>query len=389
MAYVRDLNVARGWAAAYVAAFHLSLTWPQGGGATKWFVEGLLRYGWTGVDLFFVLSGFVLAAPFLRPGSKAPRYGPFLLRRWLRIAPPYYAAILFALLLVGGWSSLAEPARSLPQLLLFAQNLTPDTLAHVNPVFWTLAIEFQFYLLLPLLVRGFQGRSWTLLLGAMALASLAWRYTTFYGADGQWAPWPGLQLVPFLAHFGLGMGAARLWNTRPALPHAAAWSWLALLLGFALPLALFVPMGDVAQSTDALLPYVVVRPWLALGFAAFVLLRAMHSTSRPVPPRGLPGNFLGDISYSLYLVHLPILLLLRDARPAWPGLSLGWSSVLALGLVFAAAVAFHFAVERPSVLASRHARLRTARAGHRMVEPLMATKTDANVAAPQTAPRSR
>ncbi len=147
---IEILEPLRGLAALAVAWFHFT----QGGGLLK---EGWLKasgtYGYMGVEVFFVISGFIIPYSMMKSGYCFPRHFlVFITKRVVRLDPPYLVTIAITLIL---WyaSSITpgfpgqKPNWSLQQLLLHVGYLnTFFDYAWLNPVFWTLAIEFQFYL---------------------------------------------------------------------------------------------------------------------------------------------------------------------------------------------------------------------------------------------------
>lgn len=369
MAEIPGLTGIRGAAAVAVLLFHLSLTWPQlPPDSVLQPVVSALHQGWMGVDLFFVLSGFLLSLPYWRRahGSRLSWTG-FMTRRWWRIAPPYYLSLLLGLLLLGGWERALDPPRAPLQYLLFAQNLTPDTLVLYNPVVWTLAIEFQFYLLLPLLLPLFHGRwKWAAPLTLTAV-SLVWRWTTYEDASGNWNVWAGFQVFPFLVHFAAGVTASRLWVEGVR----ARRRFLAWALGFALiglvPLLSLVPVEGVAQSTDSHLAYLVVRPALAVAFAGLVwLVASAAAADRPLLD-GVAANAAGRAAYSLYLVHVVVIVFLLERWPEANSTRPVLFSCLALAAVTAATTALYWMAERPSVQRSR--RVSVLRTVHAPIAP--------------------
>jgi peptidoglycan/LPS O-acetylase OafA/YrhL len=149
--------------------------------------RNLMLNGWVGVDLFFVLSGFLIARQLLREiGASGTLDLPrFLLRRGLRIVPAY-AAVL-ALVVLGAFPLYAVNPDNLGLRtvyhLVFLQDYLP---ADINVVYWSLGVEEKFYLAAPLIVFAIAGaagaryRAW-LLLGGLFLLAPALRAVTFAG----------------------------------------------------------------------------------------------------------------------------------------------------------------------------------------------------------------
>ncbi|WP_322480936.1 acyltransferase, partial [Thermogemmatispora sp.] len=121
-------------------------------------VSSFLLVGSTGVTLFFILSGFLLFLPYVGALLSEERPWPsvrrFYLRRALRIWPAYYVSLFILITL---WQpQYWQPAhwRELLLFVTFFMDSTPETFRKINGPYWTLAIEWQFYLLLPLLSLG-------------------------------------------------------------------------------------------------------------------------------------------------------------------------------------------------------------------------------------------
>lgn len=277
--YIAPVEGLRGIAVLLVIFFHCTVL-REGRFDDPWIaaiatveaINRIVHHGYLGVDLFFVISGFLLALPWFvhaREGRPPPSVAGFYRRRFRRIAPAYYLqlAALFVVVLpllhdAGYWrSDLYVYAWNGVAHALFAHNLFPLTSASmgVNGALWTLGVEAQFYLLLPLAAPHFVRRPILMLAGCLAIA-LAWRGLArddFLRA----------QLPAYLGHFALGIVLGRAWLERPARP---------------------TPFSRVAR--------------LILG-------------------RG-PLAFAGRVSYSAYLYHLPLLLLWNRFAPLPGGLSL-------------------------------------------------------------------
>ncbi|MEZ4801900.1 MAG: acyltransferase [Gelidibacter sp.] len=152
--YLTSVTLIRGIAALAVSLFHF----------TKGFIskapvaDALMPYAWIGVEIFFVISGFVIPYMLLGKPFKTKHYGGYLLKRIIRIEPAYLASIALILLL-NYISSLFSAYQGAPfsisgyNLMLHLGYLVDffDG-TWLNPVYWTLAIEFQYYLLIGFLL---------------------------------------------------------------------------------------------------------------------------------------------------------------------------------------------------------------------------------------------
>lgn len=342
LAYVDGL---RGLAIGSVVLFH---TWEHLGLGTGTPLRWLLAQGSEGVSLFLVISGFCLSLPALErlKAGVTQWFVPsdFLARRCLRILPPYYVALaLFALIKVAGARNqvlnfnTSDPAPNVPNLLthIFLVHNLSSYIYSINGSFWSLALEWQWYLVFPLiLVIVVRSRAAGLMVCA-ALA-LAWQQVT----HDLW----GIGALPErLFEFGCGVVVA----------YAVVYRWRisAWLLGGGLALALsliYVPQS-VAAWPAQLFPDGAVDH-LLYG-AAFGLLVLLGSGSRGVNAvlSWRPLVWLGLISYSTYLVHQPIANLAIDQLHRH--ISRSWSHpmltlVVAADVGICAGFVFYMCIER-------------------------------------------
>jgi peptidoglycan/LPS O-acetylase OafA/YrhL len=314
----------------------------------KWnqeWLSAIWTFGGSGVTLFFVLSGFLLFLPY----SKAlllrtawPSLKQFYMRRALRILPAYYIALVLIILLFQ--RQYLDP-RLWNQLLLFItlfMDSTPETFRALNGPFWTLAIEWQFYMLLPLIALGFlfcinrlanspQRRLIAVLVCCLLL--VAWGlFIRRVGLHYQRNPMPSpiLKVVLFflygtggkyLENFAVGMaisacyafgrhsehGSAFLaWMKRISIPvgiagvllffFTAAWHFYMLEL----KTPLFIHFVHLVNYFEWLNEMVIA---LAYGSIMFALLFGYQVIKRPLEWR--PLGQIGLISYGLYMWHLP------------------------------------------------------------------------------------
>jgi peptidoglycan/LPS O-acetylase OafA/YrhL len=324
----------------------------------------LFAMGWSGVDVFFVLSAFLLTLPFLRAhqaGAAPPGWRRYGLRRVARILPAYYVqiAVLLGLALAGANSVAAWQDASVASLLAHLAlwlNAVPRFPAHVPP-WWTLPVEVGFYLLLPFFALLLRPGRWRWLLLAIA-ASLAYRFAVMHaGFDrAQQVAWA--DHVPGRLHeFLIGMLAAYAlvtWRSRRALPtpaRADAIGMLAVAAFLALP-ALGVPtLGHAYQGAPTADPLLLCWHLLAsLVVAALILALASGARRLGAVFSAAPLRALGTISYSLYLWHYPVMLALREALGGFAGVHSEFFSFFVYSLVFSlvVATASWWLVERPA-----------------------------------------
>ena len=361
---IAPLDGLRGVAVLWVILFHVSALRAKLGDpwvdllASSHHLEPVVGAGYLGVDLFFLISGFLLALPWFvhaAQGRDAPSAREFYARRLRRIVPAYYVqlVVLFALvlpLLSGAryWrSDLYVYLYNALAHALFLHNTTPLTSGSmaVNGALWTLAVEAQFYLLIPLMVPLFVRWTYAALVTAFALAIL-WHLGVHDGLDGLVAAemalgapwgWPEStvrylllhQLPSYLVHFGLGIVLGRAWlvwrsREQPWIERAIVGALSACAFG------LLYRMIAVDGRLLGELSWIV--PPLCLGALLFWAVTTRWSLVQVILARG-PLAFLGRVSYSAYLYHLPVLLLWNAyARPlpAWTSLPLYLATVLAI-----------------------------------------------------------
>ncbi|MEM1044211.1 MAG: acyltransferase [Bacteroidota bacterium] len=295
--------------------------------------------GWIGVDLFFVLSGWLVGGLYWR---ELGRYGDvevgrFWARRWLRTIPPYLIALVVVWGLRDVFTADADPFDW--RYLVFAQNYTGMPYWGVS---WSLCIEEHFYLGLPLvlgLARRVRGGV-PLALGAAALLSLVARVLTV--PDGA-SPW-GLHYTAThmrLEGLALGVAAAHVYYRRPELWPRLRRSGRAL----ALPGLAFV-------ASIPWLPPDVANRFAYSGVAvAFLAVVVVLADRRPVVFAA--SSFVRGAaltSYSVYMTHTVALDVYRrlviDSFPSVPVAVHVVASLVAVGAVGAA---FYHVVERPTL----------------------------------------
>jgi len=364
--HMHVLTGIRGWAALWVFLYHAWIFSDHPDlivrlGANEFVLTPLVSLGGAGVSIFFVLSGFLLSLPFAKWQAglrERPETTHYLFRRVMRVFPAYYAQLLILSLLaawlpsqpgIDGWH---DWGRHL--LMLFTPP--PLGVTPINPVWWTLPIEFSFYLALPFLVFLLRFERGWLILPLALFCMWAWRHAvTIWMADSsiQERVVASYQLPGSLDTFSMGMLAALLYVNRARLPRwlwsPALANWLAvsgLLLMLVAVYWLFYSRGQYWSDYPIFYGW---TPALALGTAAIIFAGANGGRLA----RALFGNpfmvFTGTISYSLYLWHHPILDWLH-AVPVLQGLGVYRLPVMvlvALPLTMAISAASYAWIERP------------------------------------------
>ena len=334
------LDGVRALAVAGVVTYHVGADWLPG--------------GFLGVDLFFVLSGFLITGILLGQIDRTGRigFGEFFTRRARRLLPALYlmlvavcawsffvaapdeigdlrGAALAALFYVANWFFI------LTGQSYFADMLGPSPVEHT----WSLAIEEQYYLVWPLLllllVRKASPRWIVAVIAALILASVVLMAVTYDAGD------------PSVAYFGtftriheLLVGALLAWLAHRGLtlPARGQWTGWVALVGV---LAMMATVSDVSSFyyRGGSLLFCAVVAWLLLSLGTGTAGRG---------PAGLfalkPLVWIGLISYGIYLWHWPLILWLTPVRTGLDGLAL---AALRIGLTVTVAAASYYVVERP------------------------------------------
>jgi peptidoglycan/LPS O-acetylase OafA/YrhL len=317
------LDGIRGLAALFVMVHHCwLLSFPGYPANTGPVWTGWLLYGHFAVVVFIVLSGFSLAVSPARSDWQMGGLARFAHRRAWRILPPYWAALAFSLVIA--WTLVPQPGTGTPTAKSVAVYglLLQDVFGAPSPngAFWSIAIEAQLYLVFPLLLVVVRRAGALAMLGAV---------TVVVAAVGLLAPGVSavgmlMRLTPqFAALFALGVVAAGVLSAGERM-RRLPWHWLAPLA--AVPVLLvIIAQGSVWTVTHFF--------WvdLALGPAVGFLLAAV-ATGRPASlVRFLdtrPIRSLGSFSYSLYLTHAPLVVLIHQTVVA-PHVSPGVPAFLA------------------------------------------------------------
>jgi peptidoglycan/LPS O-acetylase OafA/YrhL len=355
-AYAPALTGLRGVAAGWVLLFHL---WQFMGtprlALGPFDLTPLFARGHLGVDLFFVLSGYLIGGPWLIArlrGDVRPSLREFWLRRARRVLPAYWLQwLILAAVAWFGANAFPLDARGVLLDLSLTFNLFENTTA-LNAVWWSLPVEWDFYLFAPLLAAALASRGrWPWLLLGIVLASVAFRVLCWwaiweYLADGvalyRWV----IQLPGRLDQFALGM--------------IVAWAFAMRRGGRATPLALFgitvtLALVWIGFHTGSAVD-TALAPWLFFEFTligcGFAALTAAASMRHPAWLLGWLGHramgFVGTVSYSLYLWHYPLLHWLRGFADAhgWATSSWSFASAALAASLAAAWLSFRIA-ERP------------------------------------------
>ena len=301
-----ELDTLRGVAILLVLLFHgfgFAYGTQNLGGLGRSFVSATL-YGWTGVDLFFVLSGFLITGILLDTKSLSDYYRRFYIRRALRILPPYFA-VLLVLAAVTRTSLFLHPApwSFLGISVLFLANFT--TIFRIPAyygVLWSLAVEEHFYLIWPNFVRRFSAPGAAACAGAVCILCPALRAAGFLLHRGQ--GWNDYGAYTWLVADGLAIGALFAIALRgPLQSRKDNWKLAAAALGTGIGMLIAgAPFGILSQCR--LLGMTFRQTALNIFFLGILSLALLVGTGpwkRFVCLK--PLRFLGEISYGVYLIH--------------------------------------------------------------------------------------
>jgi peptidoglycan/LPS O-acetylase OafA/YrhL len=319
------LDGLRGLTALYVVLFHAyqmaTFDDPRVDAALVW------RIGHPAVSVFIVLSGFCLMLPVVRSSRQELRGGAleFLKRRARRILPPYYAALAISAVFLaaahlakyrqwpafqsGDW---ADPvlarhlsAGSLLSHAALVHNVSPAWFETIDVPMWSVATEWQIYFFLPaLLLPVWRRYGIAALLAAGFIIGLMPHYLLPAAANFDWAcPW-------YLGLFATGMAGAVLAFTPCSALRTRRLPWGMIAGG------LFVLLGALVLVPDRVIGNYVWQTDALTGAAAICLILhgSIQATSQQVSRsfavhmlESRPALWLGAFSYSLYLVHYPLL----------------------------------------------------------------------------------
>lgn len=353
------LDGIRGLAALYVVMHHAYLQVIQDpeqvlplwlAVCTHW-----LEYGSFSVAIFITLSGYCLMLPVARWGSLRGGAWNYIRRRAKRIIPPYYAAIAFSMVLTalfpvlqtnssGTPWDITQPGFTIGGLgphLLLVHNLKPGWIFKINYPMWSIAIEWQIYFFLPFVLLPIWKRfGLRVALLVSVLVGLGPHYLLHGSLDGT-KPW-------YITLFSMGAIAAVIGVSEDpkliAFKQKLPWGNLALIFG-AILLAITAPQARLWLDLNQVLTDPIV--------GLFMTCLLIHCTDK-LMQKSQPNDFwqpvltvfsaprvvgLGAFSYSLYLIHAPLLALVD-----LPLLNAGFSPLLRLGLAMGVVVPLTVAI---------------------------------------------
>ena len=295
---------------------------------SSWWNRWAIGAGWAGVDLFFVLSGFLISRLLFSEYQATGRiaYGRFAFRRGMKIWPAFYAVSIIYLVW-GFWSSHPHHwfLRPFAHDVLFMDSYVQGTFGH----FWSLAVEEHFYVLLPLtlfvMLRAAKPRTsdpfrslpvFCLIVAVMVLTARIVTYFLLPRFSYFTHFFPTHLRIDSLL-FGVLLGYWSQFHTESFWTFMRKRRVILMLLAFALisPCVIFGQPGDVITPPSPFL-YTFGFTCIYLGFGLLMCLFLLI----PVPTTGLLGYLgrsmagIGRYSYSIYLWHLPLIFILQKYR---------------------------------------------------------------------------
>ena len=367
LGYRRWLDGLRGLAILAVLAFHL----------------GLLPGGSLGVDIFFVLSGFLitalLAEEWQRRGSISLK--AFYLRRGLRLLPAFLTLLLLVAL-SSLWIQSAEQARARrSEVIVAACYLANWPMLHQigMPLLgytWSLSVEEQFYLIWPMCLYGMLRRKWShrqilLVVCAGILVSASHRMVLYElhrlprseKAAHVMRLYMGLDTRADSLLVGCLVGLLASWNRLPQSRRFVFWVGVASLVSVAsLSYLALNRCLDHSQYYHGLFTAVALM-------VGVIIVRLLSGPSRlgSLLLESFPLVYVGRVSYGLYLFHMPIISWLRPAGLGWryPAMTL-----LVVGLTVAAALLSYYGIERPCLRLKDRLRHRASITAANAIQPL-------------------
>lgn len=267
------IEFLRGIAAIFVCLFHFGKSSEYGSLkiiTSSFYFKDFFSFGWVGVEMFFVISGFIIPYSMLKSNYKIKNFFKFLIKRILRIEPPYIISIILVLTL-GVLSSLSIQFKGQPQQINFAQIISHFfyLTEHLKfkwllPVYWTLEIEFHFYILIALFLPLIWKTKFSFIVAIflLCLSQFLIPFTIF----------------KFSSYFAIGLIA--LGNNLEK--NTKRESFLLLFLVLIWLIYLEQPL------------VMIVASFLTAFAIMFVNIQSKYV------------DFFGQISFSLYLIHVPI-----------------------------------------------------------------------------------
>jgi peptidoglycan/LPS O-acetylase OafA/YrhL len=343
------LDAVRALAAIGVVLAHVAAVFAFRGTSLRW-----AAIGDAGVLVFFVLSGYLIASSVLRPARFGVR--GYMIRRALRILPLYYASMLVALLLIDPTPLLSGPGRAdVATHIVLLHGLSRGMRYSIAGIWWTLTVEWLFYLFIAIVAVAFRRspQGWLIAAG-MILLGVVWRLAVFEtstsAADSAYL----VQQLPGAADlFGIGMLTALVARTGavPRLWRHAALRRALLVLSAGLVAGAMYAYYDRKPGYWQDGAMVVLWPLvLAVGVAGLLVCLTRATSRAHAATRWTGLAYLGVISFGIYLFH-PFVI--EAFERTWFANGRTVSALpfilVALAATVLVSMMFHYMLERPAM----------------------------------------
>jgi peptidoglycan/LPS O-acetylase OafA/YrhL len=330
-------------------------------GHPGWEQGRLSNFGWTGVDLFFVLSGFLIAGQLFNTVAKGKTISvkEFIVKRFFRIIPPYLLVVIIYFVFPGAheWGQLSALWRYLTFTLNFGLDLRKyGTFSHA----WSLCVEEQFYLILPLIFWLFSffkpGRKPFYLVGALFICGfivrlLCWHYfaapylntSDFNARFNEYVYYPTYNRLDGLL---TGVSIAGLFTF---YPNFKEWvnkrSYLVLSLGVLMLVAAFLLCPQQSTYNTAVIGFTLISLAFGLIVAAFVSpSNIFYKLKSKVTAQ------IAALSYSIYLSHKIIIHLMQSLlEKAGMDKNNNLTMLICIICVMAGALTMRYLIEKPAL----------------------------------------
>ena len=348
------LDLVRAIAIAVVLLRHGQRAIAQPSDGAPDFLQAFLLNGWIGVDLFFVLSGYLISRHLLRHGVGTGHFdfARYLTLRALRIVPAYFAVM--ALIAASAFPLYPVDNAHLGFRIAYHAVFLQDYLAsNINVVFWSLGVEEKFYLIAPVLIwfamtRASLSQRMLVVLAAFALSPILRAATYFvHAAPMSYETFFTLLRSPFHAcleplMIGVAIAVAQQAGVVAISPRAGSRVIALALVALTVFLASHEFMREIGPF-DA-----IAQPLIIAVLCGLLTIGAVMMGNAPAPCEPAV-RMIARLSYSLYLVHYPLLpLCVAIARAGEFPLVSFWIIYLAVSV--AVACLLHFSVEKPFLL---------------------------------------
>ncbi|MFW5700457.1 MAG: acyltransferase family protein [Cyclobacteriaceae bacterium] len=301
---IPSLDGLRGLAILLVLFFHLFFYLPGS------------SYGWAGVDLFFVLSGFLITGILMDAIGQAGYWKNFYVRRILRIFPLYYLTLI--LILITAW--LLRPYYEENQLhfnmlwqnqewlwfyifnwweYLNERSFPAQYVSH----YWTLAVEEQFYLVWPFVIYLFRGKKLLVVIAIILLSAVLIRYILFYFGDG--SSYPEVYVATFTRMDSIAAGALIAYAVRNERLLKLLNDNRDLIFFLSLAIILYTGFSDSFRSgAEGFIKFGYTANAMMFGALLLYAISPDHWVTRALNNQFL--KFFGKYSYAMYIFHWPL-----------------------------------------------------------------------------------